>query len=105
MEKFAKFCKDQHFNGLETVVQEYRAARDDEDRRKLQQLIDAWADVLQEYTIWLKQDQDLAPASVKTYLAILQSFFRKHKLPIEVDLPKRIYTTYPKQDLKRETIS
>jgi hypothetical protein len=55
MEKFAEFCKDMHFNGLETVVEEFRAARDDDDRRKLQQFIDAWADVLQEYTIWLKR--------------------------------------------------
>lgn len=84
MEKFAKFCKDQPFNGLKTVVKEYRSARDHDDRRKLQQFIDAWVDVLQEYTILLKKDQDLALALVKTYLAMLQSFFSKHKLPIEV---------------------
>ena len=104
IEKFAEFCKKHQFHGLDTIVQDYRAARDDDDKRKLQQFIDAWADVLQEYTIWLKQDQNLAPASVKTYLAILQSFFSKHKLPIEVDIPKRAYTMYPKQNLKRETI-
>ena len=63
MEKLAEFCKNKHFNGLETVVEEYRAARDDDDSRKLLQYTDAWADVVQEYTIWLKKDQDLAPAS------------------------------------------
>jgi integrase len=102
MEKFAQFCKDKHFNGLDTVVLEYRAARDDDDRRKLAQYTDAWTDVLQEYTIWLKQHH--APATVKNQLAILQSFFSKHKLPIEVDIPKRAYITYPKKNLKRETI-
>ena len=102
MEKFVKFCTENKYDGLETVVEEYRAARNDDDKRKLQQFMDAWADVLQEYTIWLKHHH--SPATMKTYLAILQSFFRKARVPIEVDLPKRIYTEYPKRDLKRETI-
>jgi integrase len=104
MEKFIKFCKKHQFNGLENIVDDYRAARDSDDRRKLSQYTDAWNDVLQEYTIWLREDQKHAPASVKTYLAILQSFFRKHRLPIEIELPRRICITYPKRDLKREEI-
>ena len=97
MEKFAQFCKGKEFNELETVVLDYRAARDHEDRRKLQQFIDAWAGVLQEYTIWLKQHH--APATVKNQLAILQSFFKTTRAPVEVDIPKRAYITYPKQNL------
>ena len=54
MEKFADFCKNNSINGLSTIVQDYRAARDADDRRKLQQFIDAWDDVLQSYTISLK---------------------------------------------------
>jgi integrase len=102
MEKFIKFCKNNQFNGLDTIVQDYRAARDSDDRRKLSQYTDAWADVLQEYTIWLRHHH--APATVKNYLAILQSFFKTARVPIEVEIPKRAYTTYPKKDLKRETI-
>jgi integrase len=102
MEKFTKFCKRHQFNGLETIVQDYRAARDSDDRRKLSQYTDAWADVLQAYTIWLKHHH--APATVKNYLAILQSFFKTAKVPIEVDIPKRAYVTYPKQNLKRKTL-
>ena len=104
IKKFAEFCKRKGFNGLDTIVQDYRAARDSYDRRKLSQYTDAWADVLQEYTIWLKQDQEMAPASVKNYLAILQSFFKTARVPIEVDIPKRAYVTYPKQNLKRKTL-
>jgi integrase len=102
MKKFSKFCEEHQFNGLETIVQDYRAARDSDDRRKLSQYTDAWADVLQEYTIWLKHHH--APATVKNYLAIIQSFFKTAKVPIEVDIPKRAYTTYPKQNLKRKTL-
>jgi integrase len=101
-EKFAEFCKNKGKNGLENIVTEYRAARDDDDRRKLQQFIDAWDDVLQEYTIWLKQHY--VPGTVKTYLASLQSFFKKNKIPIDIDIPKNSYVTYPKKDLKRKTI-
>jgi integrase len=104
MEKFAYFCNEKQFNGLETIVDDYRAARDHDDRRKLSQYTDAWADVLQEYTIWLREDQDHAPATVKNYLAIIQSFFKTAKVPVEVDIPKRAYVTYPKQNLKRKTI-
>jgi integrase len=89
MEKFAQFCKDKHFNGLDTVVLEYRAARDDGDRRKLQQFIDAWADVLQEYTIWLKQHH--APATVKNQLAILQSFFKTAMEDLQPSPQSRTY--------------
>ena len=102
MEKFSKFCKKQQFNSLVTIVQDYRAARDHEDRRKLSQYTDAWNDVLQEYTIWLKRHH--APATVKNQLAIIQSFFKTAKVPVEVDIPKRAYVTYPKQNLKRKTI-
>jgi integrase len=102
IEKFSKFCKEHQFNGLDTIVHDYRAARDDDDRRKLAQYTDAWADVLQEYTIWLKQHH--APATVKNQLAILQSFFKTARVPIEVNIPKRAYVTYPKQNLKRKTL-
>jgi len=47
MEKFSEFCNKHQFNGLDTIVQDYRAARDDDDRRKLSQYTDAWNDVLQ----------------------------------------------------------
>jgi integrase len=102
MKKFAEFCKKHQFNGLDTIVQDYRTARDSDNRRKLSQYTDAWTDVLQEYTIWLKQHH--APATVKNQLAILQSFFKTARVPIEVDIPKRAYVTYPKQNLKRKTL-
>lgn len=100
--KFAGFCKTHQFNGLETLVQDYRKARDDDDRRKLAQYTDAWNDVLQEYTICLKDH--CAPASVKTYLAILQSSFKTAKVPLEIDIPKRAYNIYPKNNLKRKEL-
>jgi hypothetical protein len=34
MEKSSKFCIKQQFKSLDTIVQDYRAARDHEDRRK-----------------------------------------------------------------------
>jgi integrase len=102
MKKFTEFCRQKQFNGLDTIVHDYRAARDSDNRRKLSQYTDAWNDVLQEYTIWLKHHH--APATVKNQLAILQSFFKTAKVPVEVDMPKRAYVTYPKQNLKRKAI-
>ncbi len=103
MEKLAEFCKTHNIAGLNTIVSDYRAARDSEDRRKLQQFIDSWNDVLQGYTISLKASY--ASATVKTYLASVQSFFRKSKVPIDVELPRNTYVSYPKKDLQRETIA
>jgi len=73
MRKFVDYCRTHNIDGLETLVQDYREANYDNDRRKLAQYTDAWNDVLQGYTIWLKSH--CAPASMKTYLAILQSAF------------------------------
>ena len=100
MEKFADFCKTHNIEGLDTIVSDYRAARDSPDRRKLQQFIDSWNDALQNYTISLKASY--ASATVKTYLAGIQSFFRKSKVPIDVELPRNTYVAIPKRISKEK---
>lgn len=102
MERFVQFCQKNHINGYNTIVQDYRAARDSESRQKLQQWIDQWNDVVQGYTTYLKDHY--ASKTTSTYLAIIKSYLKKNRVPIDVDLPRRTCTTYPKEDLKRETI-
>ena len=67
------------------------------------QYTDAWNNVVQRYTIWLKKDQDLSLATVST-LGDTPECFQKKPMYSWRDIPKRAYNICLKRALKRKEL-
>jgi site-specific recombinase XerD len=97
---FSDFCQD-HGEDFSQVVESWRTARYNGAREE-QVFLDRWHDLIRAYTTHIKSRY--APLSRNYLLSILRSFFRFHRIPLNVDLLKHPYTLYHNRDLTREQL-
>jgi len=99
---FAKFCISR---GKEpgTIVEDFRTVR-----RKGQVesdiWLEEWQDVLRAFGSWLKLKTRFAPLTVKNHLAVVKSFLKFWKIPLDVDIPRHAAVIYHNRDLRREEV-
>ena len=96
-----KFCKERGKNLFE-IVEEYRKSRKSGYQTEMD-FVESWQDLIRTYSTHIKKS-DYTPLTQKNYLSGAKSYFSYYKIPIDVDLPKRVYVKYHNRDLTKEHI-
>lgn len=98
---FAAFCQARGKN-FSSVVEEWRTANYSNDPREKQVFLDQLNDLIRAYATSIRKRY--APLSQNTLLTAPKSFFTFHKIPVDVELPRRACVTYHNTDLEKEQI-
>lgn len=98
--QFKRFSEKKGLN-FGTVVKDYREAKYSGPMSE-QKFLDKWNDLIASFTSMLKKKYP--PLSQRSILTAPKSFFKKWKIPLDVDLPKRAYVTYHNRDLTKPII-
>ncbi len=101
IKEFSSFCKRRGLN-FETVVRDWRRVKRLGDAEK-EAFLDDWGDVIKGFKSYLKR-RNLAPLTIKNFMATLRSFFNFWNIPLTVKLPKRACVIYHNRDLTREEL-
>ena len=96
-----KFCQQRGKNLFE-IVEEYRTSRRSGYQAEMD-FTESWQDLIRTYSTHIKRS-DYTPLTRKSYLTGVKSFLSYYKIPIDVDLPKRVYVKYHNRDLTKEHI-
>jgi site-specific recombinase XerD len=103
---FSKFCLERGkcFN---TVVQEYRTSKYSGAREE-QMFLDEWHDLIKAYTKDLKTKETkrgkYTPLSINYTLSVVKSFFKYHRIPLDVLRLRNPYVVHHNRDLRKEDI-
>lgn len=100
IKKFAAFCQAREAN-FDLVVEEWRTAHY-QGTREEQMFLDKWNDLIRSYSTTIKPQY--VSLSFNLLLAVVKSFFRFWKIPVDVNLLKRAYVTYHNRDLTKPMI-
>ncbi|MDH5636318.1 MAG: hypothetical protein OEY47_06615 [Candidatus Bathyarchaeota archaeon] len=101
LKHFVEFCSVKWNKDFYKVVEEWRKARL-QGPKEIDPFIDQWTDIVRNYNTCIKPRY--APLTVKNLLAVIKSFFRFWKIPVDVDLPRRACVIYHNRDLAREDV-
>ena len=71
------------------------------DYRLREQFIDEWTEKIETY-IYGKGHENHTPLSRAKHLAVVVSFFKHHRIPVEPETEKHTYVKYHNRDLTRE---
>ena len=92
--RIEKFCKHYKINPDE-LIKKWKAVRHDWTER--QKFIDEWSEKVEDYYAL----SDSTPLSKLTEISPIKSFFRSHRIPIEVRTQKHPHVTYHNRDIKK----
>jgi integrase len=98
---FLKFCQTRGKNP-HNLVNDFRAVRLQGEQQK-EIFLEEWQDLLRAFMTYLKK-KNYASMSVAVRLAIVRSFVKYWKIPLEVDLPQRTFVTYHNRDITKAEI-
>jgi integrase len=98
---FAKFCKSQS-KDLNAVVGEWREARMANDRREEITFLEDWQDLIRAFHAQIKPKY--ASLTVALNLAVVKSFFKYCRIPVDVELPRRSFVSYHNRDLTKAQV-
>ena len=82
------------------IMMEWRSVRYDYRRREM--FLDKWSEQIEVY--YYNLDADYAPATRKSVITPVISWFKHNKIPIEPDIQEPIYVKYHNRDIHREEI-
>ena len=72
------------------------------DYRLREQFIDEWTEKIEDYIF--NNLENYTPLSRLNELAMVESFFKAHKIPVEPDKPKHTFVKFHNRDITREEI-
>lgn len=99
---FVKFCQGRG-KDPNNLVDDFRAVRlQGEQTREI--FLEEWQDLIRAFTTYLKKNE-YASMSVAVRLAIVRSFVKYWKIPLEVDLPKHTFVTFHNRDITKIEIN
>ena len=99
LSKFRKFCDHLYVNP-DKIVEKWKTVRYIWEKR--QEFLDTWSENVEKYIY--NELKDFAPLSKATITGILLSFFKHHKIILEVEKQKHPYVKYHNRDITREEI-
>jgi len=96
---FNNFTKHYNLNP-DALIQVWKTVR--YDWKKRQEFLDEWSEKIEVYVY--NRLENLTSMSKTVVIASILSFFKHHKIPLEVTNPKHPYVTYHNRDITREEI-
>jgi len=82
------------------IVAEWKKIR--YDYRLREQFVDKWTELMEKF--YYRQLMDYAPLSRRSIITPVISFFKCHKIPVDVDIRDRMYVKYSNKDITKEEI-
>ena len=95
--RIEKFCKHYKINPDE-LIKKWKTVRHDWTER--QKFIDEWSEKVEDYYAL----SDSTPLSKLTEISPIKSFFRSHRIPIEVRTQKHPHVTYHNRDITKSEL-
>ena len=97
-----EFCQERGKN-LYDIVEEHRVSRRSGYQTELD-FVESWQDLIRAYTTFIKKSNNFAPMTQRNILSVAKSFMSYWKIPIDVDLPRKVYIKYHNRDLTKKEI-
>jgi Phage integrase family len=97
---FENFCLKEGKNPSK-LVDDFRTIRYQGERER-DLFLEDWQDTIRSFQVYSKKRY--ASLTDRQFRAIIKSFLRYWKIPLDVDLPKHPFVTYHNRDIKKEEI-
>jgi len=99
LKQFGKFCNHLNVNP-DALIQKWKTVR--YNWKKRQEFLDEWSEKVEVYTY--NELENLASMTKTLTIAVILSFFKHNKIPLEVTKPKHPHVTYHNKDITQEQI-